>query len=150
MHVTFLPEPGQRAAVPGAALIRTLAGAALTTSALAAAALAVALGAPGSARAGTVAPAQPFGPTLATSAGSGEGLVAATATPALPRSPRAAAPQLRLESGDGAVATVYRIHDYDLRLEYGTVFYPAAALPGQPPSLVTQSGRLMSRLVTRF
>jgi len=136
-----LPDP-----LPGAALLRTLAGAALSASAIAAAALAVALSAPAPAHGETVipgitaqqqafslpAPAAPrFGPGLGT-------------TDLLPAGPapvtRAAAPQFRLEADDGAVSTTDRTASYDLRQEYGTVFDRTAVM----------RGRLVSRVVTRF
>jgi len=148
--------------LPGNALIRVLAAAALSTSALAGAALALALAAPTAARAETLTPlpmaprtftlptgpSRQMGPSLAA-----EGEAAASLVTPLAATPRTATPHFRLEADDGAVSTIYHLRNYDLRLEYGTVFAHAplvsGAVPGEPAASLLRR-RLMSRVVTRF
>ena len=134
-----LPDP-----LPGAALIRTLAGAALSASAIAAAALAVALSAPAPAHGETVIPGitaqqQAFSLPAPAAPRVGPGLGTTDLLPAGPAPvTRAAAPQFRLEADDGGATD--RTASYDLRQEYGTVFDRTAVM----------RGRLVSRVVTRF
>ena len=134
-----LPDP-----LPGAALIRTLAGAALSASAIAAAALAVALSAPAPAHGETVIPGitaqqQAFSLPAPAAPRVGPGLGTTDLLPAGPAPvTRAAAPQFRLEFDDGESSA--RTASYDLRQEYGTVFDRTAVM----------RGRLVSRVVTRF
>jgi len=149
-------------AVAGDTLIRTLAGISLTASAVAGAALAMALAMPAPARAGTLTiepgarafalaatPTPRFGPSVAT-AEDGANLLNRLAAGAPTPTARAATPQFRLDADDGAVTSIFHTSAYDLRLEFGTVFYHAAAVPGQHTPLETAHGRMMSRLVTRF
>jgi len=152
----LVPVPA--ANLPGQTLIRVLAATALTASAIAGTALALALASPAHAETlmaprGFTLPAGPthhIGPSDGDSAAlAAPGAALATRTTAA----RAAIPHFRLEADDGAVSTIYHVRDYDLRLEYGTVFARGAlvsgAVPGEPAASLLR-GRLMSRVVTRF
>jgi len=142
----------------GDALIRALAAAALSASALAGTALALALAAPSTAHAETLtplrtsaftlaaAPRSAFGPSLDAA---GPDNLAVRLVPPAPAGRHSATEQFRLEADDSGVATVYHVHDYDLRLEAGTVFTRTVAGPGQTPGS-TMRGRLTGRVVTRF
>lgn len=152
--------------VPGQTLIRVLAAAALSASALAGTALALALAAPAAAHAETLMPMAPrtftlpagpsprIGPNLAADGDVAGNLIAPAAGASLRAgSPSAATPHFRLETDEGGVSTIYHVRDYDLRLEYGTVFAHGSlisgAVPGEPTGSLLR-GRLMSRVVTRF
>lgn len=137
---------------------------AVSLSAMAAAGLAAALTFPGAARAETggaprafsltAEPAAPIGPQVEAGAArfeQGTNLLGRLASAAAAPPRRFAVPHLRIESGtDNGVMAAYRLSDYDLRLEYGTVFYHSAAVPFQRSDPQVLRTRLMSRVVTRF
>jgi len=142
---------------------------AVSLSAMAAAVLAAALAFPGPAQAEasraepgaataafSLAAAAPtpigprFDPGAAPHEQDGNALTRLASAAAAPAPLRLAVRNLRVESADEGVMAAWHLSDYDLRLEYGTVFYRTAAVPYQRADGQLLRPRLMSRVVTRF